>query len=402
VENISALRKEVTVPEKMGPVMIVAGEASSDDHAASVASALLQAKPDICLFGMGGSSLRSVGVETVVDSEKCASVMGITEVFGSLKKIIQAFKTLLKEADLRKPELVVLVDFPDFNLRLAKRLHKRGIKVLYFVSPQIWAWREYRIKHIKKYVDFVAPIFPFEETFYHKHQVPAEFVGHPFLDKAPIKIVRDEFLKKCGLDPNRPVIAFLPGSRKSELRLLAPQMNEAIKLVQLTRPGVQALVPIARTLDAAWVRKFFSGTKDVSFVNEESRTVCSVADLGVIASGTAAIEAALEGLPMVLVYKFSPFTYLIGKLLIKGIKNFGMPNLISGKVIVPELLQDEVTPENIKRELENYFGSSSLVIETKRNLCLMKEKLQGSGDKSQTAAARTAQIAFGLIRGKVS
>lgn len=375
-------------------VMVVAGEASSDEHAAHVVYELKQKLPQAEVFGMGGSSLRAVGAETIVDSEQVASVMGLTEVIGSLWNIYVAYRTLVQEAERRKPKLVILVDFPDFNMQIARALHRRGAKILYFISPQLWAWRKGRIRTMKKYVDIVAPIFPFEESFYHRHGMQAEYVGHPFLDRPAMSIDRDVFLSEQGLDPARPVVALLPGSRKAEVERLAPVMSGALRRLRKIRPGVQAIVPIARTLKRDWVKSFFDETLEIAFVDGRSSEVVHAADVGIIASGTATVEAALARLPMVIVYKLSPVTYRVGRMLVRGVKFFGMANLIAGEQVVPELLQDDVNEARLCEELERYLGDPAHRAKTAERLGRVRQRLALPGTSRSTAAGRTADIAY--------
>ena len=218
-------------------VLVVSGEASGDAYAAVLTRALkAKAQGPIEIFGMGGSQARAAGMETVIDSETHASVMGLTEIIGSLRAISKAFHALVQLAAKRRPDVVVLIDFPDFNLRLAKALYKQKLPVLYFVTPQVWAWRRGRVKDIAKYTTKVAPIFPFEEHFYQQHGVDAEYVGHPFLDRPPLEIERDAFLRTLRLDPQRPIVALLPGSRVAEVERLLEPMCEAFLKLRQARP----------------------------------------------------------------------------------------------------------------------------------------------------------------------
>ncbi len=377
-------------------IMVVAGEASGDSHAASVVKSLHEIYPNVKVFGMGGSKLRAVGMETTVDSEHSASVMGFTEVIGSFGKIVAAFTTLVRIAKERKPDVAIMLDYPDFNLRLIKRLHRLNIPVLYYISPQLWAWRPGRVKTVKKYVSKVATIFPFETDFYRLHQVDAEYVGHPFLEHEEVKTKRFEFFESINLDPTKPVVAMLPGSRKAEVQRLLPVMLEGVEEVQKSYPDCQAVVPIASTLDRSWVEEI-AGTRGgkVTFISEQSRELLAVADAAVIASGTATVEAALAEIPFTVIYKLSPLTYRIARLLVTGVKQFAMANLIAGKSVVKEFLQEEANAKNIGEELKKLLSDEGYVLQMKQELQEVRKALQ-TKKSDDVAAKRVATIALEL------
>lgn len=354
--NKDALTRGATT-KRCPPIMLVAGEASADEHGAAVVRSLKKIMPNCEIFGMGGSLLRAAGMDTVVDAEKHASVMGFTEIVSKLREIFAAFGVLVNAAKKRKPAVAVLLDFPDFNLRLAKALHKQGVRVIYFISPQLWAWRSYRVHTIKKHVEKVAAIFPFEVDFYHQHAVDAEYVGHPFLDRPAISGDREEFLRSLGLNPELPVVALLPGSRRAEVEHVFGPMLGALQHLRAGRPGVQAVVPVAPTLSKDWLKSFVDDTTQVTFVDGRAREVLRAANVAVVTSGTATVEAALSETPFCVVYKMSPVSYRIAKTLVRGVKHIAMANLIAGKQIVQEFIQDDVTPENIAAELEQFLGN---------------------------------------------
>lgn len=382
-------------------VLVVSGEASGDAYAAVLTRALIaQAEGPIEVFGMGGSQARAAGMETVIDSETHASVMGLTEIVGSLRKISRAFHTLVQLAAKRRPDVVVLIDFPDFNLRLAKAVHKLKVPVLYFVTPQVWAWRKSRVKSIAKYTTKVAPIFPFEEHFYQQHGVDAEYVGHPFLDRPPLKLDRDAFLRALRLDPQRPIVALLPGSRVSEVERLLEPMCEAFLKLRKARPGLQAIIPVPPTLPLAWFKLRTAGIPDLALVSGMAREVLNVSRVGVVASGTATVEAALEGLPFVVVYKLSPTTYRVARWLVKGVRHFAMANLVAGKKVVEELLQEEVTGDRIAMELERILGDAKHEKLVRTRLGLVRDRLMLGKDPERTAAERAAQFALDLAMAK--
>jgi len=378
-------------------ICVVAGEASGDAHSALVVASLRKLFPNATFFGMGGSKLRAEGVQIIVDSESAGSHMGLTELFGNFRTIIQSFKTIEAECKKEKPDLVILVDYPDFNLRLAKKLKKNGSKILYFISPQLWAWRSGRVKTIRKYVDAVAAIFPFEERFYHENGVRAEYVGHPFLDEPFPDTTRQEFCASIGVDPARPIIAMLPGSRKSEIERLLPYMIAGFERVRQSRPGVQGLIPLAPGLSVNLIKPLLPADKtDLVLVDGRARELLKVADLAVVASGTATVEAALAEVPFFVVYRLSNLTYRIARFLVRGIQYFAMPNLIAGKKVVEELLQDEVTPERIQEEMERLLGDKSARDSVRAALKKVAERLR-TGEK---ASEKTAMLARALILGE--
>ena len=379
-----------------GSVLIVTGEASGDIHASEVVRCLMSIAPNISVFGMGGKYLRAAGCEVIVPIESVGGVMGLTEVVSSIGKILKAFYQLLNEAKKRKPKLAILVDFPDFNLRLAKQLSKNGIKVLYFISPQLWAWRKGRINQVKQFVRKVVPIFPFEEAFYHENGVDAEYVGHPFIDREPIAISEKEFLSKLGMCTSSPILALLPGSRNSEvLSLLAP-MLEAFDIILSAHPMWQALIPVAPTLKPELVRNIVGNRTNVYLVDGQAKEVLQFSDVAVVSSGTATVEAALAEIPFVVVYKLSSLTFFVGKMLVRGVKFIAMPNLIAGHKIVEELLQNDVTPERIAQEVENLIEDSSIAQEMKKNLRVVRQRLT-KDNGAAGVSMRVANIILELI-----
>jgi len=382
-------------------ILVVAGEVSGDHHGAGVVRAWRSADPSVQFFGMGGSYLRDAGMTQVIDSEKDASVMGFTEVLSKLGVIIRAFKRILREVDQRKPELAILIDYPDFNLRLAKALSRRGVKVLYYVSPQLWAWRRGRLALMKKHVSLIAPIFPFEEDFYREHDLDAKYVGHPFLDRPPLEINRAAFLKSLGLDSEQKVLALLPGSRIAELeRLLVPMLG-ALRLLREETPGLQAVLPVAETLELARVRDLLDPGLHVSLIRGQSREVLAVADTALVASGTATVEAALSEVPFVVCYRLSALTYGMARLLVRGVKNFAMVNLIAGEQVVPELLQNEVCPERLAEEVRLLLYDQKSIDKQRAGLRRVRDILAKVDHGEKTSAERVAMLAAQLLESSV-
>jgi lipid-A-disaccharide synthase len=391
------------VSQKQITVCVVAGETSGDGHAAKLLKELKLIYPHCKIFGMGGSRLREIGVETVVDSESHASLMGFTELLGSISNIFSSFNKIIDECKKRNPDLVILVDYPDFNLRLAKKLKKKDRKILYFITPQMWAWRSGRVKQLKKYCDAVAPIFPFEEIFFQQRGVRAEYVGHPFLDDAfPIKN-KEEFFKSIGGEPNCPAIALLPGSRISEIDRLVKPMIEAWQLLRRSRPGLQAVIPLAPGLSLSKFKELLPADRtDLFLVDGRAREVLVNCDFSVVASGTATVEAALSQTPFVVVYRLSRISYLISRLLVRGVSFFAMPNLIAGKRVVTELLQSEVTGERIAEEIENLFGDPGSRERQKQGLQKIKEKLATKNSAGKQAALLASKLIEEIDEKKLS
>ena len=378
-------------------VFVSAGEASSDAHAAGLVDALSKQVPGLQFFGMGGSSLRGIGVETIVDAEAEASVMGLVEVFGSVFRLIGAYRALLGQIRRRKPTLAILVDFPDFNFLLARALKREGVKVVYFISPQIWAWRKGRIKTIRKYVDCMLTIFPFESQFYRRQGVEAHYVGHPFLDRSPVKDDREDFLQNCGLDPKKPVLALLPGSRKSEFERLIEPLQDALVCLLRVRPDIQAILPVAATLELEWVKEQIDGKLPIQLTQGQAREVLAFANFAVVASGTATVEAALAKIPFVCVYKLSPITYLIARQLIRGVKYFCMPNLIAEKQVIPELLQSDVDGEQIAEEIKTLMNEPARREQLLDGLAEVERRLRVEHSSSGTAVACAAEHVAKLL-----
>jgi lipid-A-disaccharide synthase len=327
--------------------MIVAGEPSGDAHAAALVSALRE-RVDLDLFGATGPLMRDAGVETVVNSDELA-IMGIVEVGRVFSKFIKAFRQLKAAAIERSPAAVVLVDWPEFNLRLASSLHRRGLKVIYYISPQLWAWRPRRVNNVKRDVDLLLSILPFESEWYRAHGVEhVEFVGNPLAGEVKARFGREEFCRRNDLDPGRPVVSFLPGSRIKELQRILPPMIDAIEQLRSARPDAQSIVVVAPSRTVAEIREIASA--GVKLVERQTREALAASDASAIASGTATLEAALLETPMVVVYKESPINWhTLGRLI--TVPHYGLVNLVAGKEIAKELMQDDLTGENVANEL---------------------------------------------------
>jgi lipid-A-disaccharide synthase len=327
--------------------MVVAGEPSGDAHAAALVKAL-QERAEIDFFGATGPLMRNAGVETIVNSDELA-IMGIVEVGRVFRKFLRAFRKLKAAATEQSPDAVILVDWPEFNLRLASTLHRRGLKVIYYISPQLWAWRARRVNNIKRDVELLLSILPFEIDWYKAHDVEhVEFVGHPLAGEVKARFGREEFCRRNDLDPGRPIIAFLPGSRIKELQRILPPMAEAIEHFQTLRPEIQSIVVIAPSRNVAEIREITS--TNVRLIEQQTREALAASDAAAVASGTATLEAALLETPMVVVYKESPINWhTLGRLI--TVPHYGLVNLVAGKEIATELMQDDLTSENLVKEL---------------------------------------------------
>ena len=334
-------------------VLLVAGEASGDLHGAELVTALRRHDPSIDVWGIGGDRLRAAGMHILVDTAAVAT-MGVVETFGTLGHLLFAYRRLTRFLIAERPALVVLIDYPEFNLLLAKRAHALGIPVFYYIAPQVWAWRRRRVRKIARRVDRIGVVFPFEAALFNNGQAAggsraagsrlAEFVGHPLLDVVHSTHTREETLARYGLDPARPVLALLPGSRKKELRyLLAPGVAAA---EQLCAEGWQAVIPLAHTLTRADVTAALGREPALPIIEGDTYNVVYAADAAIVASGTATLETALLGRPMVIMYRVAPLTFALARLLVR-VDHIGMPNIILGRRVFPELIQGAVTPDNL-------------------------------------------------------
>jgi lipid-A-disaccharide synthase len=375
--------------------LISAGEASGDNYGAQLIEALREIAPGAEFFGMGGERMHAAGCDLQVHANDVA-VVGLLEVVAHLPAIRRRFNHLVNEARQRRPDAAVLVDFPDFNLRLARELHALGIPVFYFISPQLWAWRTGRVEQIKQYVRKMIVIFPFEQEFYRGHGVDVSYVGHPLAFQPLPQVSREEFAAQYKLDPAKQWLAILPGSRRKELRLNLPVMLEALKLLQKQGSDFEYLLPVASTLDSEWVRYQFGPVYRTIKLTENAQATVMLSRAAVVASGTATVESALTGTPFVVVYRLSWLTWLLGRRLVK-LENFAMPNLIAGKKIVPELIQSGFTAEAVVRELNSVLPDGPARSEMQKQLAGVKQKLHQDGQNASPAlkAAREILAAMG-------
>jgi lipid-A-disaccharide synthase len=327
-------------------LLLVAGEASGDLHGGNLARALLAQQPTLQLLGVGGRRMREAGVELLFDIRDLA-VVGAVEALHSLRTLWTVYHTLLNEVERTPVAAVLLIDFPGFNLKLAKAMAQRGIPVLYYIAPQVWAWHPGRVKKIRRWVRKLFVILPFEAALYHEAGIDAEFVGHPLLDLVPTSSTKADACTRCGLDPAAPVVGILPGSRRSELQYLLRPMLDAAAQIYARVTTAQFILPLAETLQPADVQEALeTAPLPVRLVQRQTYEVMQAADVLLAASGTATLEAALIGTPMVIVYKAHLLTYLLARLVMR-VSSIGLPNVIAGRAIVPELWQYHVTAENM-------------------------------------------------------
>lgn len=358
-------------------ILISVGEASGDMHAANLVQAVKKIAPNIQFYGMGANLMRNAGVDIIIDANDL-SIVGGLEVITKFPKIRKAFRIMQNALEHNKPDLLILVDYPGFNLRLAKIAKKAGIKVLYFISPKIWAWNQGRVEIIKKYVDKMAVIFPFEVDFYKKFQVPVTFVGNPLLEIVKPKLTREAAQQAFLLDPNYKTIGLFPGSRKSEIKYLLPIMLEAAKLLKNQNPNLQFLLPQAGSITLDDLQPYLqaSSTK-IQVIPNQNYDVIQVCDAIIAASGTVTLEIAIMTIPEVIVYKKSWLEYQIAKRVIK-IPCIGLCNIIANKKIAQELLQYDATPENIAKETEKILNDANYREEMIANLANTKNLLKGA------------------------
>ena len=362
-------------------------------YGAQLIEALRRRNPQLEFFGVGGERMRAAGCDTVVDA-KDLSVVGITEILSHLPKIYGLYQRLISEADRRKPDLAVVIDSPAFNWRVARQMKKRGIPVVYYVAPQFWAWRQERVRLIRNYADKALVIFPFEEKFYRERGVDASFVGHPLADLPEPTIARKDYAAQFHLDPAKPWITLMPGSRVKEVRMNLPTILEAA--AQLGS-NYEFLLPVAPTLDRSFVQGLL-GSQSITLV-PESLPALWHSRAGIIASGTATVEAAMMRTPFVMVYRVSPLTYLLGKPRVK-VPRFAMVNLIAGQEVVPELVQHDFTAENVVAQIKEILPDGLTRDRMLQGLTQVKARLlpaqRAAAGPVQHPADRAAEIILTL------
>jgi len=373
-------------------IMLSCGEPSGDLYAGALVAELLAREPSAEVSGFGGRRLAAAGARLIGDFEGL-SVTGLTEAIRVLPRSFAMLRRLTAAARDLRPDVFVAIDFPDFNFRLMAKVHALGIPVVYYISPQLWAWRAGRMQTMKRFVTRVLVIFPFEEPLYRNAGVPVEFVGHPLVDLVQVRQPRAELLRERGLDPAVPTVALLPGSRPNELRRIVPGMAAALPLIRARVPSVQFLVAAAPNLpDTLFAPLLDAGAGAVgrpALVRERTDDVLAASDVVVTASGTATVQAALHERPMVVVYRLSPLTYRLGKPFVR-VDTYAMANLVAGRRIVPELIQEDFTAERVATETVRFLADGELHARTREELRRVRARL---GDRGASGRAADAVLA---------
>lgn len=365
-------------------IMIVAGEASGDLHGGNLIREVRAMAPDVSFFGVCGPRMRAAGAEALVDSSAMA-VVGLVEIASHFGVIYRAWKTLTGILKTAPPDLLILIDYPDFNLLLANVAKKAGVPVLYYISPQVWAWRVGRVKKIARLVDHMAVVFPFEVPFYEKEDVPVTFVGHPLVDTVVPTVSREQGQQEFGLDPGWRTIGLFPGSRKGEIKYLLPVILETAQLLATRYPDLQFILPLASSLSREELVPYLDAADvAVTIVEGRSYDVMQVCDAIITVSGTVTLEIALVGVPMVIIYKVSPLTYAIGKRVVK-VDHIGLCNIVAGERIVQELVQHDAEPLLIADEISHILDDQEYARLMREKLQQVKEKLGKSGGSANVA-----------------
>ncbi|MGA2429917.1 MAG: lipid-A-disaccharide synthase [Candidatus Acidiferrum sp.] len=370
-------------------LLLSAGEASGDMYAARLATALQQ-RADVRIFGMGGPQMRAAGVDIVADYSE-VSVVGITEILSHLPSLIRAMRHLVGAAERRQPALAILTDFPGFHLRLARKLKARGIRNAYYICPQFWAWRPWRVRIVRRRFAEALCIFPFEEKFYGDAGVPVKFIGHPLVGAVHPSVDRATFLSEQKLDPNRPVVAVLPGSRSAELKQHLPVLREAcVHIYRATQ--AQFVVAAAHNSSAKMLCEGWAPELPVRIVEGRTYDALASSNLAIVSSGTATVETALLDVPMVVVYRVTPLTAFLAKPLVRT-PFFSMVNLIAGKRVVPELIQSDFTPERVSQEVLRLLRDPAARATMRESLAEVRNRLGPPG-----AVERAADAILDLVR----
>lgn len=365
-------------------VMIIAGEASGDLHGSGVVRELKRKDPNCVIFGIGGDKMQAAGMELIYHVREI-SVMGFWEVLQHLpllKSVEQTLNVLLK---VKRPDVLLLIDYPGFNLRFARRARQQGIKILYYISPQVWAWKPGRLKKMKGLIDKMLVVFPFEESIYRREGIDVEFVGHPLLEVFTEPQELKEFCTRYGFDCKKPILGLFPGSRRQELERIFPAMLGAARMLH-EHSGVQTAVGVSSVLNVDYVKSFMRDDFPVQLIQNATYDVMKNSTVALVTSGTATLETAYYQTPMIVVYKTSWLSYLIGRMLVR-IKNIGLVNIVADGRIVPELLQLKVTPQNLAEETIKMLENEASRKDISKKLSIVRERLGTKGASSRVADA---------------
>lgn len=376
--------------------MISAGEASGDLHAANLVKALHQIEPDIQVRGLGGVKLREAGADPLIDCSDIA-VVGIVEVLAKYRTILGVLNRLREDLRRDPPDLLILVDYQEFNFKLAQTAKECGVKVLFYISPQVWAWRPHRVHKIGKIIDMMAVLFPFEEKFYKEANVPVRFVGNPLVDEAKAEKTRDQAMEHYTLDNTRRVIGLFPGSRKGEIKRVLPVQLKTATLLKQQRPDLQFILPIASSLEYSDLEPYLNGYEslEIHTVKDRPYDVMQVCDAIIAASGTATLEIALMGIPCAITYKIAPLSYFILKRLVT-IDNIGLVNIVAEKNIVREFIQHDAQPNKIAAEINRILTDDDYRKYMIHELNQVKAKLGKEGGSNNVA-----QLAHDMLMDKI-
>lgn len=370
--------------------LIVAGEASADLHGSNLVRAMKALDPHLAFWGIGGRMMEEAGVKILVPSSDMA-VVGLTEVFSRWRTILKAYfqlKSILKQVC---PDLLILIDYPEFNIPLARQAKRFNVPVLYYISPQVWAWRAGRTKKLACRVDRMAVILPFEEGYFRQKGLTVDYVGHPLLDAIPAGLNKREAMMQLDLEGRSPIIGLLPGSRKEEVIRLLPPMVKAAELLKTRYPRLTCVLPCASTIPAGLIESIVSlSTVSIKIIEGDIYRALSACDFALVKSGTATLETAIMGVPMVIVYHISPISYWVARMAVK-VPFVGLVNLVAGEKVVPELIQNDITPENLVRETVDILESSDRRENMIKKLREVRERLR------EGASEKTAQIALEMM-----
>jgi lipid-A-disaccharide synthase len=377
-------------------LMMVAGEASADVYGAQLVTQLKMQRSNLVIWGVGGDAMVAAGFEADVQARELATA-GLTEVLGALPRIYGILRKLRRLAQQRRPRVAVLMDLPDFNLRLAPHLKNLGVTVIYYISPQLWAWRSGRVRHIRRWVDRMLCILPFEPEFYHQHGVPAEYVGHPMLNETPTDLDSSKARQALALAPHHePVVALLPGSRTKEIQRHFPLMVDSVAMLVQRFPQLKVLVPMANTVDSALFRQAIEGKNlPIELIEGSASQVLIAADAAVVCSGTATLQSAFLLKPMVVVYRVSWLTYWLLKAFVK-VAHIALVNIVAKRPLVRELVQSQMTATSITHEVESLLAKPEVANKLREELGTIRHQFG-----EHNPAQRVAQIVDSyLVDGK--
>ncbi len=375
-------------------ILIIAGEESGDLHGGNLVKALKEIHPELNFKGIGGNKMSQAGVDTIFGIENMGTV-GLAEIFGSLFFYFKLYRAIAAEIAKKQFDAAILIDYPTLNLMFAKLCCRVNCPVFFFISPQIWAWRAGRVKKIRRIIKKMYVVFPFEEAIYKQADVPVEFVGHPFVEIVKPNLTSEEAKREFGLDAKKYTIGLLPGSRKNEIEFLLETMLQATEQLQEKIKYCQFILPIADSIDPEHIKKIISKySVEIKTVQKNNYNAMNCSDSLIIASGSATLEAGLLGKPMVIIYKVKPLTYWVGKQLVK-IKNIGLVNIVAGETVVPELIQDEVVPENITSHVLRFYNEPLYREEIQKKLSNIHDSLGEPGFAVKTAKSICKELGLG-------